>query len=85
MNVTRATSLKPLADLYTLCVMEAAVTVTPTEDGFMLTRPNTLNPELRAELLKLADKANRDDLRYLIKQAWGCGIDNNGGLHVMGV
>lgn len=84
MNVTRATSLKPLADLYTLCV-NAAVTVTPTERGFMLTRPNTLNSELRAELLKLATRANRDDLRYLIKHAWGCGIDDNGGLHVMGV
>ena len=81
MNVKRTSSLHTLAALALLCD-RCAVTMTPTEEGFMLTRVGTDNATLRKEL---KTRARNDGVRYVVCQAWACGEDGQGGLHVVGV
>lgn len=81
MNVKRTSSLRTLAALLTLRD-RCAVTMTPTEEGFLLTRADTDNATLRNTLTV---NARNDGIRFVVCHAWACGEDGRGGLHVMGV
>ena len=49
-----------------------------TEQGLMISRPNTLNGELRQLLISKARAVPRD---IIFEEAWGCGLEGRGGLH----
>lgn len=78
MNVKRASSLPSLAAVY-VAAGRIGVEMQSSELGFMLTRANTENADLRRELLAAVDN---DGARCLIQHAWGCGDECRGGLHI---
>ena len=81
MNVTKVSSLKSLVSVVD-AVYSVGASMTPTENGFMITRFDTSNERLKEVLLK---NTSCDGARYLIKHAWGCGEDMMGGLHIVNV
>lgn len=50
---------------------------TLTEQGLLITRPNTVNGDLRSLLISKARTVPRDMILFC---AWGCGEDGRGGL-----
>ena len=82
MNVKRTSSLQTLAALAQICA-RCGIEMQPTEEGFMLRRYGMDNHQLRKTLMKVASR--RDDVRFLIGHAWGCGENCDLGLHVMDV
>ena len=82
MNVCSAQYLKGLGE-----IAEAAYSIgasmQATVQGFRLTRANTPNSLLRADILRALEKKDCVAGPVLMAGAWGCGEDFNEGLHVI--